>query len=147
TRRSSDLIRFPWQTSEVDPPLGARQVVHRVNMAITVEDVRTAYQSVLHLVSEVSGEFVETSSLLTEQGQLRGELKIRVRAERLSAVLTDLRALGEVQVEQAAGDDVSEQLVDLDARLRNERRIDGELLELLETRDNAPPDYVLKLPE
>ena len=36
-------------------------------------------------------------------------------------------------------------VVDLDARLRNERRVEQELLELLDSRDESPLEEILKL--
>ncbi len=47
--------------------------------------------------------------------------------------------------EESRGEDVTSQVVDLEARLSNERRIEVELLELLERRDDAPLKDVLEL--
>ena len=60
-------------------------------------------------------------------------------------MLNQIRKLGEVRAEDSHGEDITSQVVDLDARLRNERRIETELLELLEKRDGAPLKEILDL--
>jgi hypothetical protein len=124
-----------------------RQVVHRITLEIAVPDVRTAYLRAANAVSPARGEFVAESSLRGEGAAARASLTLRVAADRLSAALEELRALGEVISEQARGEDVTDQLVDLDARLRNEQRVEEELLRLMESRDDAPLKDVLELRE
>ncbi len=76
---------------------------------------------------------------------MQASLTLRVAADRLSEVLNQLRQLGEVRAEDSHGEDVTSQVVDLDARLRNERRIETELLELLDRRDGAPLKEILQV--
>lgn len=97
------------------------------------------------VASEARGEYVEESRLSGEGDAASGTIKLRVRSERLDEALARLRELGTVVGEQVAGDDVTSQVVDLDARLRNERRIEQELLSLLDERKNAPLKDVLEL--
>ncbi len=57
---------------------------------------------------------------------------------RLSEALESLPRLGEVTNESAQGSDVTEQLIDLDARIRNDERVERELLALIDARKGAP---------
>lgn len=122
-----------------------RHVVRKATIELRVADVRAAYRKASLLISEASGEYVQESSLAGVAPQLQADLTLRVSAERLSAVLAALRELGEVYSEVAGGEDVTTQVVDLEARLRNERRVEAELLELLENRTDAPLREVLEL--
>lgn len=97
------------------------------------------------LISEAHGEFIQDSSVTGDGNQLGANLTRRVAPGRVSEVLDALRELGEVRSENAGGEDVTTQLVDLDARVRSERRVEAEPLELLETRANAPLKEVLEL--
>ena len=76
---------------------------------------------------------------------MEANLTLRVAATRLSEVLNELRQLGQVQAEKASGEDVTAQVVDLEARLRNEQRVETELLQLLERRKDAPLKEILEL--
>ncbi|MCA9289605.1 MAG: DUF4349 domain-containing protein, partial [Phycisphaerales bacterium] len=104
-----------------------------------------AFLKAQHVISPARSEYVEASSLSGEAERARGSLTLRVEASRLSDVLNALHELGVVHAEQASGEDVTDQVIDIEARLRNEQRIETELLELLDRRDNAPLEDVMAL--
>lgn len=126
---------------------GARMVARRAQLTIFASDVRAAYLKASAVVSPARGEFIEDARLVGEDTGVSADLTIRVEAARLPAVLEELRGVGRVENETLSGDDVTEQAVDLDARLRNEREVEEELVELLETRKDASLTDLLKLRE
>jgi hypothetical protein len=131
------------------PPKAAvpaeRQVIRKATIELATKDVRAAFLKAAHLISEAQGEYVQESDLTGGGERVEGNLTLRVAAERLSSVLNDLRQLGEVRSEKSTGEDVTAQVVDLEARLRNEQRVETELLQLLETRKDAPLKEILEL--
>lgn len=126
-------------------PPGDRQVIRRATIELMSTDVRAAFLKAQAVVSAAGDEYVENSSLTGAGREMQADLTLRVRAERLSAVLNALRELAEVRSERIVGEDVTAQVVDLEARLRNEQRVENELLELLEKRTDAPLKEVLEL--
>jgi hypothetical protein len=122
-----------------------RHVIRKATIELRVSDVRAAFLKAAHLVSEAHGEYVQDSSLTGNDQRLEGNLTLRVAAERLSAALQALRELGIVRAETAGGEDVTTQVVDLEARLSNEKRVETELLQLMEKRTDAPLKEVLEL--
>lgn len=126
-------------------PAGERRVVRKATIELVATDVRTAFFKASHLVSAAQGEYVQDSSLTGTGTQLQGTLTLRIAVARLSDVLNELRALGEVRVETNGGEDVTAQVVDVEARLRNEQRVEQELLELLDKRSDAPLKEILDL--
>jgi cell division septum initiation protein DivIVA len=124
-----------------------RSVIRKATIEIQSKDVRTDFARAGLLVNEGLGEFIESSSLTGEGAATQGTLTLRVTADRLSDVLNQLRALGTVATEKSSGDDVTEQAVDLSARLRNEQKVEDELLKLLESRKGAPLKEILDLRE
>lgn len=124
-----------------------RLVVRRANMDLVSKDVRATFLKAQQLVSEARGEYVEALALQGQEPRLQANLTLRVAADRLPVVLQGLRDLGTVTSESATGEDVTEQAVDLDARLANERRVEAELLQLLASREAAPLKEVLELRE
>lgn len=131
----------------VNPSLLERSVVRKTSIEIQSTDVRAGFARAGLLVNEALGEFIESSSLTGEGATSQGALTLRVRADRVSDVLNALRELGTVATEKSGGDDVTDQVVDLAARLRNERKVEEELLKLLETRKGAPLKEILDLRE
>ena len=138
-----DQFGDPRQLSNVEPI--ARQVIRKATMELLTDDVHATFLKATQLLSEARSEYLEASSLTGTGDEMQASLTLRVTADRLSEVLNQLRQLGEVRSEDSRGEDVTSQVVDLDARLRNERRIETELLELLDNRDDAPLKEILDL--
>jgi hypothetical protein len=132
-------------SSEPSGSAYVRFVARKATMELATTDVRTAFHKAMHIIQEAGGEYVQDSSLSGDEKSLYGQMTLRVAANRLSDVLNALRQLGTVRSEQTEGQDVTAQVVDLDARLRNERRIETELLELLEKRHDSPLKDILDL--
>ena len=124
---------------------GDRSVIRKATIELITDDVRSAFLKAMHLVSEAGGEYIQDSALTGSGKDAQANLTLRVSIDRLSAVLNDLRNLGKVQSEGINGEDVTAQVVDLEARLRNEQRIETELLQLLEKRNDAPLKEILEL--
>lgn len=129
---------------EADSP---RLIARKADMSLKVADVREAFLKAGQIISPARGEFVEDSKIAGEGPTATADLTLRVAADRLPEAMNHLRALGAVANENTSGDDVTNQAVDLDARLRNEQRVEKELLELFDTRKEAPLADVLKLQE
>lgn len=126
-------------------PRSDRHVVRKATIELTTDDVRATFLKAAMLVSAARGEYVQDSGLTGSGETAKANLTLRVAAERLSEVLNQLREFGKVRSERTEGEDVTTQVVDLEARLRNETRIEDELLDLMERRDNAPLKEILEL--
>lgn len=122
-----------------------RHVIRKATVELVTPDVRAALLKATHLLSEARDEYVEQSSLSGTGRDIQANVTLRVAAERLSEVLNALRELGEVRSEQATGEDVTGQVVDLEARLRNEQRVEQDLLDLLAQRKDDPLKDVLEV--
>ncbi|MFA6044847.1 MAG: DUF4349 domain-containing protein, partial [Phycisphaerales bacterium] len=75
----------------------------------------------------------------------RADITFRVRSERISLVLTQIRALGKPTSESLNSVDVTDRLIDLDATIRNERKVEADLLDLAEQRKGAALKEILEL--
>ncbi|MCD6552933.1 MAG: DUF4349 domain-containing protein [Anaerolineae bacterium] len=113
-----------------------RMIVRTVDMELIVHDTAASLESVRALVAEVDG-YVASSHSWHEEGVLAARLTIRVPAGDLETVLEKLRALGQVESESQSGEDVTDEYVDLQARLKNLELAEQELQELLKTRQET----------
>lgn len=136
----NDLARAPADVGAMD-----RQVARNGSISVEVEDVSAAMARVAGLASELHSEFVERSTLQGADKDAQAEVVLRVASSRLDAVLGSIRAMGTVTAESVAAEDVTAQVVDIEARLHNERRVEIELLDLLDKRTDAPLREVLDL--
>jgi hypothetical protein len=111
-----------------------RKIIYTVSLDLIVADTEVAFQEIQGLTEEMGG-FVSQSNMWRQEDYPRGSMTVRVPAERLDEALEKFKALA-VDVESQSRDsqDVTEEYVDLEARLANEQRTERELQELLETR-------------
>jgi Domain of unknown function (DUF4349) len=93
-----------------------------------------------HAITDAYGGFVVESfaSQGSDKRIAEGSLVLRIPAESYDAALSRLRGLGKVQHIEESGQDVSGEFVDLNARLRQLRAVEAQLLELLQRADDVP---------
>lgn len=127
---------------EIEP----RAIQRSAAMELTAEAIRPLFDRVTALVDPGLGEFIENASA----GEGRADATLRVSAQRLEAVMRSIRELdgvAGVQREELSAVDATDRRADLTARLANERRIEVELLELIDKRPDAPLADVLRVRE
>lgn len=88
-------------------------------------------------VAGAYGGFVVSSSVEGEKAR-RGSLVIRIPAERFELALADIHDLGTVERETVTGEDVGQEFIDLEARLRNLRAHEGVMLQLYGRAQTIP---------
>jgi len=124
------------------PPQFGRLVTYQVTMTIEVKEFDPAKKKVLQLVEQAGG-YIAQSSAREIPNQPRGaSLTLRVPVAQLSVVLEQIRSLGRVTQEQLATEEVTEQVVDLEARLRNSHATEQRLLAVLSTRTGSVADIL-----
>jgi len=82
-----------------------------------------------------NGGFVVTSTI-EESRQKSGSLVVRVPAEDFEDMLASLERLGNIEREVVAGRDVSEEFIDLGARIRNFQAQEAVVLRLMRNADS-----------
>ncbi|MBY0111973.1 MAG: DUF4349 domain-containing protein [Phycisphaerales bacterium] len=128
-------------------PAMDRRVIQRGTIEVRVADVAATFSRLPSLLSPAGGEYVEQSSLSGSGSSSVATATLRVTAKRLGFVQAAISEWGVVTSQTSAGEDVTDQAVDLEARLTVERRIERELLELLDGRRGAPLKEVLEVRE
>jgi Domain of unknown function (DUF4349) len=93
-----------------------------------------------HAVADSFGGFVVESFASQGSGKriAEGSLVLRIPAESYDSALSRLRELGKVESLEESGQDVSNEFVDLNARIRQLRVVEAQLLELLKQADDVP---------
>jgi hypothetical protein len=93
-----------------------------------------------HAVADSYAGFVVESFASQGSGKriAEGSLVLRIPAESYDSALSRLRELGKVESLEESGQDVSKEFVDLNARIRQLRAVEAQLLELLQRADDVP---------
>lgn len=82
--------------------------------------------------AEKYGGFVVSTSVSDDEENPTGSIVVRVPAERFGDALADLESLGDVASESVSGQDVTQEFIDLQARLRNYVAQEAVLLKLMD---------------
>ncbi len=115
---------------DVDAPAD-RMVIRTARIQIRAESPAEVVARAIAL-AERGGGFVSNSEShgVGEDVDL-AQATLRVPSNRFEGLLAELRGEGELLSEQLGGDDVTEQYVDLSARLRSQRKLEERLLDIL----------------
>ena len=114
------------------PDLGL-SIIKTATVTLEIDDDKL--QSTLQNATssaEKYGGFVVSTSVTDDEDNPTGSIVVRVPATRFGDALADLESLGKVASESVSGDDVSQEFIDLQARLRNYTAQETVLLRLME---------------
>ena len=122
------------QAASAAAPIRAALITRTAAMRIVASDFDAVRPAIDRVLADTGG-FVGQIDASGDRGGPRSfRASVRIPAARLDAALAAFKGLGEVIAESQGADDVSEQVVDLDARLSNARNTERRLTELLRTR-------------
>ncbi len=113
-------------------PGSLRRVVKNAEVEVEVALFDEAARRILTVAEGAGGFVADSSYVLDEGGVRRGTFVLRVPAARFTEVVRQVEALGTVRRRQITGQDVTEEFVDLEARVRNLERQEARLLVLLD---------------
>jgi hypothetical protein len=115
-----------------NPTVAKPQLVKTASLEIMVESVETGIKQVNGLVREQQGDILSLENNQTNSSDRpRAVMQVRVPQEKLELLLENLAKLGTVRGQNLTSDDVSNQLVDAAARLKNLRKTEAALLEIM----------------
>jgi hypothetical protein len=100
-----------------------------VNVALGRGKFQAGLEQAMQIAGRYQGFVLSTS--VGSSGPRTGTVVMRVPESRFEAALADLKGLGKVTREEVSGQDVSQEFVDLQARLRNAKAQEVVLLRLM----------------
>ncbi|MFR9776969.1 DUF4349 domain-containing protein [Micromonospora sp. MS34] len=112
-------------SGDADLRVDQRSIIYTGTMQVRVEDVDRAAREAT-TTTQAAGGFVGGDQRSSESADARAELTLRVPADRFSTVIDELAGLGEQERREIRTQDVTEETVDLDARIATQRaRVDS----------------------
>ncbi len=116
----------------------SRKLIRKLDVHLVVKDTEAAAQRLQQLAASLGG-FLSDLNAGRSEGVLHYQMTLRVPAERLDRAREEIRAIAlRVEREQISTEDVTDQYVDLAARMRSLQATETELHELLaESRERS----------
>ncbi|WP_442482505.1 DUF4349 domain-containing protein [Aeoliella sp. SH292] len=128
--------------SETPPVADNRKIIYTASLAVVVEDFSGVEQSINELVKKYGG-FVASANVSLNQGSERsGTWVLRVPVATFEDFLNASGNLGVPERREQNGQDVTEEYVDLEARIRSKKQLEERILELLADNKGEIKDVI-----
>ena len=120
-------------TSASPAPISQPQLIKTATLQITVKSITTSIDQVKAIAQQQQGDILNLSDEIPTDGNSHrtASLQVRVPQAKLDAALQALKALGSLDRQSITAEDVSTQLIDSQARLKNLRKTEATLLGIM----------------
>lgn len=123
----------PLLASTAAVPSTAPKLIKQADIVIEVESLDESLDAVASILQRQQGDVLNLQDSQPSAHEIRrATMRLRVPQENLDATLKALKDLGAVTQQSVTAEDVSTQLVDLQARVRNLRKSEESLLKIME---------------
>lgn len=120
----------------------APMIARTASLKISAKDFQSARSGVDRIIASFHG-FAASMTINNAVGEPQSlNAELHFPAAECNAALAALKALGRVEQEQQGGEEVTAQVVDLDARLKNARETETRLQDILKTRTGKVSDVL-----
>lgn len=109
-----------------------RKIISTASLTLEVKSVETAFNEITKIVQASQG-FISGSSTYDTGGRKNGQMTIRVPQKIFYSTIEQIEALGTEKSRQVSGQDVTEEFIDVGARLDNLKKQETRLQEILKT--------------
>ena len=120
-----------------------RDLVRDAELELAYEDFDAAYDGLRAAARDAGGQLTD-AEVTREDGTARGTVVLEVPSEELEATLEAIAELGEVRGERITTEDVTDQLVDLDARLSHLEETEAFYLQLFDDAEDVDDALALQ---
>ena len=125
------------ETSQTSVTVTERKIIRNANLTVETNDPAEGQRKIAS-IAEARGGFVVTSESKQRntEGQLKPEMvvtvTVRVPAAQFDAVMSEIRATGNrVTEEKMTGQDVTEEYIDVEARIRAKQALEAQFMEIM----------------
>lgn len=117
-------------------------IIRNGAVTVQVDSLERAIDAVRALATSVGG-YLGNVSMQTGERQIRSAtMELKVPAARFDSVMTGMPVFGKVEHSSTSAEDVSEEFVDISARVANAKRLENRLVNLLATRTGKLEDVL-----
>ena len=118
------------EQSEVIPT--NRKIIHRAELQLNVKKLENTQLIIEKKVSEYGGYIVESNVHRESEESISARLTVRIPEQHFQKFLTDAEGeAAEVLNRNVTGEDVTEQYIDLESRVKSKRTVEERLLEFM----------------
>lgn len=119
-----------------------RKLIKKAELNLEVKNCEEVSKKIVDIVNSFSGIIIDSEIQKYPNDSKMGRTVLKVSPKDFDIVLQKLKELGKVDLERITAEDVTEEYVDLEARLKNLLRVKRRLLKILEERARSVKDIL-----
>lgn len=119
-----------------------RRMIRTAHMVVEVGKVALAAEQAKGVIVKIGGFVADSRAFEDDAGRRSISLTVRIPEDRLDQAMAAMRNLGRIKNEEISGEDVTEQYIDLEARLSNAKRLEARMVDLLGKSSNRLKDIL-----
>ena len=134
TASTANLVDEAQRQPQFEPQASRPQLIRKATLTLVVNSLDKSIQEVLAIAKQHQGDLLELEDQKPSNNTSRHTVSIQIRVpqNQLDTTLDKLTTLGSVQSRTITAEDVADQLVDNQARLRNLQKTESTLLGIMQ---------------
>jgi len=119
-----------------------RKIIYQAEVTLVVEDVSQTESTITELVKQYDGYIADSAVDRRSGERLWGRWQVRIPVDKFDTFLEAVSKLGIAESRHQTAQDVTEEFVDLDARISNKKRLEARIVELLDSTSGQIKDVI-----
>lgn len=119
-----------------------RLVVKSGKMSLEVDKYDEAEIKITEITNKYGGNISNSSSSMSSSGKKQGTITVRIPADKFDAFVPEVSQIGKVMSQNINASDVTEEYIDLEARLKTQKELEQRLYDLLNTKSSGLSDIL-----
>jgi hypothetical protein len=119
-----------------------RMIIRIGTMSVEVDKFDDAAGKVTEIVKRNGGFISNSTSSLNSSGKKQGTLVLKVPADKYDELITEVSTVGKVMNQNINANDITEEYIDLEARIKTQRELESRLIKLLAEKTARLTDVV-----
>lgn len=125
-------------TAEAEDVESNRMIIHKAHLHVQVKSLEETQQNMEKKVNKYDGYIVQSNVYKDDEEYINGHVTVRIPEEHFQSFLSDTEEdATEVLERNVSGQDVTEQYVDLESRLKSKQVVETRLLEFMENAEKT----------
>jgi hypothetical protein len=131
-----------WSSQKIEVIPAVRKLIRKGELSLEVKNCVEVSAKIMNLVNSFSGIIIDSQIQKYPNESKRGRAVLKVLPENFEIVFAKLKEFGKVDLEHVTAEDVTEEYVDLEARLKNCQVVRERLLRILDERAREVKDIL-----
>ena len=119
-----------------------RMIIRTGSLSIEVDKFDDAENKINDVVKKYSGFIANSKSTVNSSGNKSGTITVKVPADKYDALIAEVTKIGKVMSQNIQANDVTEEYVDLESRLKTQKELEQRLIKLLNEKASKLSDVI-----